>query len=76
MASAEDKYEDNVDGPYYVDGQCIACAVCPAEAPGNFTMSDDNTHAYVYEQPGEEEEEQACVSAMESCPVDAIGDDG
>lgn len=76
MASVEDKYEENVEGSFYVDSQCIACGVCPAEAPGNFTMSDDNTHAYVYEQPNEEAEEQACISAMESCPVDAIGDDG
>ncbi|MFW6309205.1 MAG: ferredoxin [bacterium] len=76
MASVEDRYSENVDGPYYVDQQCIACGVCPDEAPGNFTMSDDEGHAYVYEQPEDDEQEKACQSALESCPVDAIGSDG
>ena len=76
MASKEKKYPDNVEGPYYVDEQCIACGVCPGDAPDHFTMSDDGSHAYVYEQPGSKEEKQACEEALESCPVDAIGNDG
>ncbi|MFW6238220.1 MAG: ferredoxin [Halanaerobiales bacterium] len=76
MASVEDKYPDNVDGPYYVDEQCIACGVCPGTAPENFQMSDDGSYAYVYKQPENDEEKQAAEEAVETCPVDAIGNDG
>jgi ferredoxin len=76
MANKEDKYNDNVDGPYYVDEQCIACGVCPTEAPDNFRMNEGDSYAYVYKQPANEEEKEAAASALESCPTDAIGDDG
>ncbi len=76
MADKNDKFKENVDGNYYVDENCIACGVCVNEAPDNFTMNDDDTHAYVFKQPENSEEEEACISALESCPVDAIGDDG
>lgn len=76
MANKDEKYDENVDGPYYVDEQCIACGVCPTEAPDNFEMSDDGSHAYVYKQPDSDEEKNTVTSALESCPVDAIGDDG
>ena len=76
MADSENRLEENVEGSYYVDDSCIACGVCVNEAPDNFTMNDDGTHAYVFKQPENSEEEDACTSALESCPVDAIGDDG
>lgn len=76
MASPEDKYEENVDGPFYVDDNCISCGVCVAEAPDHFKFTDDEDHAYVYKQPENEEEEDACLDTIESCPTDAIGDDG
>lgn len=76
MADVEAKFEENVEGAYYVDENCIACGLCPDEAPGNFTMSDDESHAYVYKQPEDDEEEEACEAALASCPVEAIGDDG
>lgn len=28
MATKEDKYEDNVEGKYYVDTECIDCNLC------------------------------------------------
>ncbi len=76
MANPEDKYPDNVDGPFYVDDTCIACGVCEAEAPDNYKMSDDGDHAYVYKQPEDEDAKDSCLDALTSCPVDAIGDDG
>ena len=76
MADKNSKYPENVEGPYYVDEQCIACGICPDEAPGNFTMNDDESYAYVFEQPEDEEQEQASQEALNSCPVAAIGDDG
>jgi len=74
MANVEDKVAQNVDGPYYVDETCIACGVCVGEAPENFEMGDE--YAYVYKQPENDEEKEACENALEACPVDAIGNDG
>lgn len=76
MADIHDAFPENVEGPYYVDEQCIACGICPTEAPDHFKMSDDEAHAYVYKQPENEEEESSCDDALNSCPVSAIGDDG
>ncbi|MGM0419742.1 MAG: ferredoxin [Bacillota bacterium] len=76
MADVESKVPENVDGPYYVDETCIACEVCLGEAPDNFEMSDDGSYAFVAKQPENDEEKEQCDSALASCPVDAIGDDG
>ncbi|MFW6035475.1 MAG: ferredoxin [Halothermotrichaceae bacterium] len=76
MANVEEKYPENVDGAYYVDESCIACGVCPAEAPDNFKFTDDDDHAFVYMQPENDSQKSACEDAMDACPVDAIGNDG
>jgi ferredoxin len=85
MPNKNDKWEDNntnvvtFDGKkisFYVDRDCIFCNVCEEEAPNNFKESDDETHDIVYKQPENKEELNECYIAMESCPVDAIGDDG
>lgn len=76
MADKDNKLEENMEGSYYVDNTCIACGVCVEEAPENFAMNEEGTHAYVFKQPDNKEEERVCNSALESCPVDAIGDDG
>ena len=76
MADVDDKYEENAEGKYYVDSQCIDCDVCRETAPNNFTRDDDGGYSYVNKQPANEEEEDQCAEAMEACPVEAIGDDG
>ncbi|MFH1760408.1 MAG: ferredoxin [bacterium] len=76
MANKDAKVKENVAGKYYCDDSCSACAVCSDEAPNNFKMTDDESYAYVYKQPENDEEEAACRDAMESCPEEAIGDDG
>jgi len=76
MANKQDKVDENIAGAYYVDNQCIACAVCTSEAPDNFQFSDDSSHTYVYKQPENDAEKESCESALASCPVDAIGNDG
>lgn len=76
MANPEDKYPENVDGPFYVNDTCIACEVCESEAPDNYKMTDDGDHAYVYKQPETDDDKDSCLDALSSCPVDAIGDDG
>ena len=60
MADIDEKTPLNVPGKFYVDSSCIDCDLCRETAPENFGRDDD----------------EACVEAMEGCPVEAIGDDG
>jgi ferredoxin len=76
MADPTDKVEKNIDGKYYVDASCIDCDVCRTTAPNNFEAEEDEGYSYVYKQPDNDEEEEQCQEAIESCPVEAIGDDG
>ena len=76
MADKTSKFSENMPGKFYVDEQCIACDACVMEAPNFFTMNDDDGHAFVKLQPKTKEEIAECLSAMEACPVEAIGEDG
>jgi ferredoxin len=76
MAERGERWEDNVQGRYYVDRACIASKCCVAEAPKNFRMVENGDHAYVVKQPETPEEEEQCRRALAGCPADAIGDDG
>ena len=73
MADVKKKWADNVPGGYFVDDQCIDCDACRTEAPNNYTRQDASGYSYVYKQPSTPEEEAQCKSAMEACPVEAIG---
>lgn len=75
MADKNEKNEFNVPGKFYVDSQCIGCALCASTAEGFFEISDAGC-AFVAKQPTTPEETALCTEAMESCPVQAIGDDG
>jgi len=76
MADSTDKVADNVDGPWYVDSNCIDCDLCRQTAPDNFERNEDDGYSYVHKQPENAEEEELCQEALEECPVEAIGDDG
>lgn len=76
MADITQKFEQNIKGRYYVDQECIDCNLCSEIASDNFMVNEDEGHDFVYKQPENEEEEELCKEAMESCPVEAIGDDG
>ena len=76
MADPTDKVEGQVPGRYYVDPNCIDCDVCRTTAPDNFEANEEEGFSFVFKQPENEEEEEQCRDAMESCPVEAIGDDG
>jgi len=73
MADKTKKWPDNAPGKYFVDEQCIDCDACRVEAPQNFNRNDANGYTFVCKQPSTPEEEAACKSAMEACPVEAIG---
>lgn len=76
MADPTDRVQENAQGAYYVDTQCIDCDVCRDTAPDNFTRSDRNGYSYVYKQPETAEERELCEEALAACPVEAIGNDG
>jgi len=76
MADPMDKVEGQAPGRYYVDSNCIDCDVCRETAPNNFEANEDDGFSFVCKQPENEEEEAQCREALESCPVEAIGDDG
>lgn len=76
MADPTRKFTDNVPGKYYVDEDCIDCSLCSEIAPMCFQVNLQQGHDFVYQQPKDPSEEELCIEAMESCPVDAIGDDG
>ena len=65
MADKNDKYADNVPGPFYVDRQCILCHLCSDIAPAHFKESEDGDHDFVHTQPGTDEEIALCIEAME-----------
>ena len=76
MADPRDKVAETVPGRFYVDTQCIDCDVCRVTAPTNFQRSEDKGYSYVFRQPESAEENAQCQEAMDSCPVEAIGNDG
>lgn len=76
MANPKDKLPENELGRYYVDSQCIDCDICRDIAPDNFTRESRKGYSFVYKQPEKASEESLCREAMETCPVDAIGDNG
>jgi len=75
MADVTKVWKDNLPGKWYVDKSCILCSVCSTVAPNNFKESPQGDHDIVFKQPVSEDEEAACVDAMEQCPVDSIGND-
>ena len=76
MADYSDRYPENVSGAFYVDDQCIDCDMCRLNAPEFFTRDDEGAHSFVHRQPVTEEEVEACLEAVDGCPVEAIGSDG
>lgn len=76
MAEKTDKQPSNVAGTYYVDTQCIDCDVCRDMAPDHFMRNDEDGYSYVFRQPTTPDEIELCNEAIQSCPVEAIGDDG
>lgn len=75
MADKNDKTQLNVEGKFYVDKQCIDCDLCRQMAPEFFDRNDEGM-SYVKQQPASDADVASCTEAMESCPVNAIGNDG
>lgn len=75
MADKSQSWKENKPGKMFVDQSCIACDACVLTAPNNFSMHEEDGHAFVAKQPSTPEEEELCKEAMEGCPVEAIGND-
>jgi ferredoxin len=76
MADRAEKVPESVPGRFYVDATCIDCELCREKAPAHFARQDAGGYSYVYRQPRDAAEAEACREALEECPVEAIGDDG
>ncbi len=76
MSDKTQKQPENVPGKWYVDANCIDCDVCRETAPNNFMQQKEKGYSYVFKQPSTPEEETQSQEALESCPVEAIGNDG
>lgn len=70
------KFAENAPGQYSVNTECIDCDLCRQIAPANFVRETTKGHSYVAQQPETKLEEGQCREALETCPVDAIADEG
>lgn len=76
MAEYQDRNEENAAGRFYVDDMCIDCDQCRQDAPDFFTRENNKGYSYVTRQPVTPEEIRLCESAVDDCPIEAIGSDG
>jgi len=76
MANFLEKLPENLQGKYYVDEECIDCELCHDIAPDNFFEQTEKGYHYIGKQPETETEIGLVEEAIESCPTEAIGDDG
>lgn len=72
MADPTRKHPKNVAGPWFVDARCISCDTCTDVSPEIFGR-DEARKAYVREH--RPDEAGLFRSALESCPVEAVGDE-
>ncbi len=54
---------------------CICCGACQAICDDVFEISDEGFAVAKNEEINDEETKEQAVSAMESCPTDAIKED-
>ena len=76
IISKNNKGRGNITGKYYVSEKCIFCTLCSEIAPESFSANHEEGYGYVNKQPVSSLEKELCVEAMNTCPVNAIKDDG
>ncbi len=76
MADRTNKNPLNSSGKYYNDLSCIDCDLCREIAPQIFVRDDEEGLTYTLRQPIGDEEIALVQEAMNSCPIETIGDDG
>jgi ferredoxin len=75
-SSIKQRIKENVPGKYYIIDKCIGCSLCYELSPRNFSMNLDEGYDFVFKQPETQEDEARCLKAMQSCPADAIRNNG
>ncbi len=72
------KHPLNAKGKFYIDqNTCLCSDNCKFVAPNNFDYVNDGEDGYyVSKQPETSEELEQMRKAINSCPVEAILDDG
>ncbi|KXK32538.1 MAG: hypothetical protein UZ16_OP3001002532 [Candidatus Hinthialibacteria bacterium OLB16] len=73
MAQASDRWEDNAEGPYYIDKSCSMCNLCTEIAPDNIREAPEGDHCYISRQPEAGDETTNLQDAIDQCPCEAIG---
>ena len=76
LSSIKQRIKENAPGKYYIIDKCIGCSLCYELSPRNFSMNLDEGYDFVFKQPETQEDEARCLKAMQSCPADAIRNDG
>jgi len=76
MATTTERLPQNAAGRFYVTSACIDCGLCYSEAPATFQLHEEVGFSIVYRQPTTPAELALAEDAVQSCPVEAIGDDG
>ena len=68
------KIEENADGRFYVDTNCINCSLCPEIAKEIFATNHEQGYEYVKKQPGNEADRQLVEEVIRLCPARAVQD--
>jgi ferredoxin len=76
MSNLAERLPDNAQGKYYVDANCIDCDQCRDAAPTLIARNDDTGHSYIQRQPATPHDVELMEEVKNSCPCQAIGDDG
>lgn len=67
------RFEKNVPGPFYANGDCMACAAPEFEAPELLAqLGDENYDTYFVRQPATSAEIEKACRAIEVCCVVAL----
>ncbi len=55
-----------------IEEDCIGCKLCSERAPENFEIPNGTTIAQVVKQPENSAEEEACLEAVDYCPMGGL----
>ena len=73
MADPQDIHPRNAAGEFFNDLSCIDCGMCPELAPSVFRRDHEEGFSFVFRQPSNQEERDAALDALKSCPTESIG---
>ena len=70
------KIQDNIEGRFYVDTNCINCSICSEIVPQIFEINHDEGYEYVHTQPSTQVDFALVAEVIDICPANAIQDNG